>query len=443
MIEKGDKKIIRGWVMYDWANSVYPLIISSAIFPILYETQTSVKDPISKTTIFDTVSVLGIEFKNTEFYAYLICLSYIVVALLSPVLSGIADAGGKRKLFMQFFCYLGAISSGLLYFFHADRSSVEGGPFYIDWSILALFFGSVGFWASLVYYNSYLPEISEPKDHDKISARGFSMGYLGSSILLIIILILTVFTKAIPIRFAFPLVSVWWISFATYSFIRLPKSTATSKIEGNIILKGYREVYKVWKEIKLNIPLKRYLFSFFMFNMAVQTIMVMAVAFANKEVRGIKQQDLIISILIIQFIGILGAFLLSKVSSRIGNLKSIGIAIVIWIGLCLGVYYLVYEPWQFFIAAGIVGLVMGGIQSLSRSTYSKLLPETKDLTSYFSFYDLAEKIGLAVGTLTFGLIEGLLNIRTSILALVIFFFIGLIILLFIPKTSNLQHETTN
>lgn len=443
MIEKGDKKIIRGWVMYDWANSVYPLIISSAIFPILYETQTSVKDPITKTTIFDTVSVLGMEFKNTEFYAYLICLSYIVVAMLSPVLSGIADAGGKRKLFMQFFCYLGATSSGLLYFFHADRCSVEGGPFYIDWSILALFFGSIGFWASLVYYNSYLPEIAEPKDHDKISARGFSMGYLGSSILLIIVLILTVFTKAIPIRFAFPLVSIWWISFATYSFIRLPKSTATSKVEGNIILKGYREVYKVWQEIKLNIPLKRYLFSFFMFNMAVQTIMVMAVAFANKEVRGIKQQDLIISILIIQFIGILGAYLLSKVSSKIGNLKSIGISIVIWIGLCLGVYYLVYEPWQFFIAAAIVGLVMGGIQSLSRSTYSKLLPETKDLTSYFSFYDLAEKIGLAVGTLTFGLIEGYLNIRTSILALVIFFFIGLVILLFIPKTTNLQHETTN
>jgi UMF1 family MFS transporter len=443
MIEKGDKKIIRGWVMYDWANSVYPLIISSAIFPILYETQTSVKDPITKATIFDTVSVLGMEFKNTEFYAYLICLSYIVVAMLSPVLSGIADAGGKRKLFMQFFCYLGATSSGLLYFFHADRSSVEGGPFYIDWSILALFFGSIGFWASLVYYNSYLPEIAEPKDHDKISARGFSMGYLGSSILLIIVLILTVFTKAIPIRFAFPLVSIWWISFATYSFIRLPKSTATSKVEGNIILKGYREVYKVWQEIKLNIPLKRYLFSFFMFNMAVQTIMVMAVAFANKEVRGIKQQDLIISILIIQFIGILGAYLLSKVSSKIGNLKSIGISIVIWIGLCLGVYYLVYEPWQFFIAAAIVGLVMGGIQSLSRSTYSKLLPETKDLTSYFSFYDLAEKIGLAVGTLTFGLIEGYLNIRTSILALVIFFFIGLVILLFIPKTTNLQHETTN
>ncbi|MFM6934297.1 MAG: MFS transporter [Flavobacteriales bacterium] len=443
MIEKGDKTVIRGWVMYDWANSVYPLIISSAIFPILYETQTSVKNPVTKTTVFDTVSVLGMEFKNTEFYAYLICLSYIVVAILSPILSGIADAGGKRKLFMQFFCYLGAISSGLLYFFHSDRCSVEGSPFLIDWSILPLFFGSIGFWASLVYYNSYLPEIADPIDHDRISARGYSMGYLGSSILLILILTLTVFTKLIPIRFAFPLVSIWWISFATYSFIRLPKSKATSKIEGNIVWKGYREVYKVWQEIKLNIPLKRYLFSFFMFNMAVQTVMVMAVAFANKEVRGIKSQDLIISILIIQFIGMLGAFLLSKVSSKIGNLQSIGIAIVIWIGLCLGVYYLVYEPWQFYIAAAVVGLVMGGIQSLSRSTYSKLLPETKDLTSYFSFYDLAEKIGLAVGTLTFGLIEGLLDIRTSILSLVIFFTIGLIILLFIPKTRQLQHETAD
>ncbi|MFZ9612301.1 MAG: MFS transporter [Crocinitomicaceae bacterium] len=443
MIEKGDKKVIRGWVMYDWANSVYPLIISSAIFPILYETQTSVKDPVTKSTVFDTISVLGMEFKNTEFYAYLICLSYLVVALLSPILSGIADAGGKRKLFMQFFCYLGAVSSGLLYFFHADRSSVAGSPFIIDWSILSLFFGSIGFWASLVYYNSYLPEIAEPKDHDRISARGFSMGYLGSSILLIIILTLTVFTKVIPIRFAFPLVSLWWIGFASYSFARLPKAQATSKQEGNIILKGYREVYKVWKEIQANIPLKRYLFSFFMFNMAVQTIMVMAVAFANKEVRGIKSQDLIISILIIQFIGILGAYLLSKISGFIGNLKSIGIAIIIWIGLCLGVYYLVYEPWQFYIAAAIVGLVMGGIQSLARSTYSKLLPETKDLTSYFSFYDLAEKIGLAIGTLTFGMIEGFLDIRTSILALVIFFIIGFIILLFIPKTKNLQHETAD
>ncbi|MEN9700622.1 MAG: hypothetical protein RLZZ301_1820 [Bacteroidota bacterium] len=438
MIQKGDKRTITGWVFYDWANSVYPLIISSAIFPILYETQTSVKNEAGK-TIFDTVSFLGHEFHNTEFYAYVICLSYILVALMSPLLSGIADAGGKRKLFMQFFCYLGAISSGLLYFFHADRCAITNSPFIIDWSIIPLFFGSIGFWASLVYYNAYLPDIAEPSDHDRVSARGYSMGYLGSSTLLIIVLILTVFTKVIPIKWAFPLVSLWWISFATFSFSRLPKTNANQTDTKHLISKGYKEVYNVWKQIRQNVVLTRYLGSYFMFNMAVQTIMVMAVAFANKEVIGIKQQDLIISILIIQFIGIGGAYLMSYISKKIGNFKALGISIFIWIFLCIYVYKFVWHPWQFFIAAAGVGLVMGGIQSLSRSTYSKLLPETKDLTSYFSFYDLAEKIGLALGTLTFGLIEGLLDIRTSILALVVFFILGFILLIRIPSTNETRN----
>lgn len=442
MLEKGNKRIITGWVFYDWANSVYPLIISSAIFPILFETKTSVKNEAGQ-TVYDTVSFFGREFHNTEFYAYVICLSYIIVALISPLLSGIADAGGKRKLFMQFFCYLGAAASGLLYFFNAPPKGAEGlSPFVINWSILPLFFGSIGFWASLVYYNAYLPDIAEPADHDKVSARGYSMGYLGSSTLLIIILVLTVFTKVIPIKWAFPLVSLWWISFATFSFSRLPKTIATKTDQKNLISSGYKEVFQVWKQIRQNKTLKGYLGSYFMFNMAVQTIMVMAVAFANKEVIGIKQQDLILSILIIQFIGIAGAYLMSFVSKKIGNFKALGISIVIWILLCIYVYQFVWYPWQFYIAAAGVGMVMGGIQSLSRSTYSKLLPETKDLTSYFSFYDLAEKIGLAIGTLTFGLIEGLLDIRTSILALVVFFVLGLILLILIPK-QKVSNETTN
>jgi UMF1 family MFS transporter len=236
-------------------------------------------------------------------------------------------------------------------------------------------------------------------------------------------------------------VSLWWISFATFSFSRLPKTTATQTNKKNLISSGYKEVFHVWKQIRQNKTLKGYLSAFFMFNMAVQTIMVMAVAFANKEVIGIKQTDLILSILIIQFIGILGAYVMSKISLLTGNFKALGISIVIWIFLCLYVYQFVWHPWQFYIAAAIVGLVMGGIQSLSRSTYSKLLPETKDLTSYFSFYDLAEKIGLAVGTLTFGLIEGLLDIRTSILALVVFFVLGLLLLIRTPQQQ--AHETSN
>lgn len=435
MLQKGDPKVIRAWTFYDWANSVYPLVISSAIFPILYEKTTSIKDTVNGQTVYDTVSFFGAEFKNTEFYAYLVSLSYIVVALVAPILSGIADATGNKERFLQFFCFLGAISSGLLFFFHPDNGGNDFTPYHLGITIVPLFFASIGYWGSLVYYNAYLPEIAEPKDHDRISARGFSMGYFGSALLLIIILILTEFTKLIPYKWAFPLVGLWWIGFAMITFRRLPNNIYNRKVNGNIIRQGYKELGKVWADIKTRLQLRRYLASYFMFNMAVQTVMIMATAFANKEVRGIKTQDLIISILLIQFLGIAGAFLFSRVSRRIGNLKTLSVAIVIWIFLCAGVYFFVYLPWQFYIAAAVVGLVMGGIQAMARSTYSKMLPETEDHASYFSFFDVSEKIGLALGTFSFGLIEGFADIRTSVLALVVFFVAGFALLMRVPKND--------
>jgi MFS transporter, UMF1 family len=436
MIQKGDPKIIRAWTFYDWANSVYPLVISSAIFPIMYEKLTSIKDEKTLQTVYDQISFFGLMFKNTEFYAYLVSLSYVVVALIAPILSGVADYSGNKKRFLQFFCFLGAFSSMLLYFFKPDNGGFAFTPYHLGLTILPLFFASIGYWGSLVYYNAYLPEIAEPKDHDRISARGFSMGYFGSAILLIIVLVLTQFTKILPIKWAFPMVGVWWIGFAFVTFRRLPNNVYNRKVEGSILKNGYRELGKVWADIKTRLQLRRYLASYFMFNMAVQTVMIMATAFANKEVRGIQTQDLIVSILIIQFVGILGSFLFSKISTRIGNLRSLSIAIVIWIFLCAGVYFLVYLPWQFYIAAAVVGLVMGGIQAIARSTYSKMLPETEDHASYFSFFDVSEKVGLAIGTFTFGLIEGLTDIRTSVLALVAFFIVGFLLLLRVPKSEN-------
>ncbi len=438
MLKKGDPKTIRAWTFYDWANSVYPLVISSAIFPIMFEKTTSIKDEATGQTIYDTISFFGLQFKNTEFYAYLVSLSYITVALIAPILSGVADYTGSKKRFLQFFCFLGAISSALLFFFHPDNGGVDFTPYRLGITVLPLFFASVGYWGSLVYYNAYLPEIAEPKDHDRISARGFSMGYFGSAILLIIILVLTQFTGLMPIAVAFPLVGLWWIGFAMITFMRLPNNVYDHKPEGNYLKKGYQELGKVWADIKTRIQLRRYLASYFMFNMAVQTVMIMATAFANKEVRGIQTQDLIISILLIQFLGIGGSFLFSRISSRIGNLRTLSVAIFIWIFLCAGVYALVYEPWQFYIAASVVGLVMGGIQAIARSTYSKMLPETEDHASYFSFFDVSEKIGLAIGTFSFGLIEGLTNIRTSVLALVIFFILGFLLLLRVPKSDAVR-----
>lgn len=291
-----------------------------------------------------------------------------------------------------------------------------------------MFFASIGYWGSLVYYNSYLPEIAPENEHNAISAKGFIMGYLGSSILLIVILILTQFTKLMPINYAFPLVGIWWLGFAFYTFIRLPQPKVRKSTD-NVFSKGFKELKKVWKDIQSRTSLKRYLASYFMFNMAVQTVMIMATAFANKEIIGIQTTDLIISILIIQFLGMLGSFLFSKMANKMGNKIGLSSAILVWILLCLYVYFMVYLPWQFYIAAAVVGLVMGGIQSLARSTYSRMLPETDDNTSYFSFFDVSEKIGLAIGTLSFGIIETLWDIRTSVLALIIFFILGWLLLL--------------
>jgi MFS transporter, UMF1 family len=433
MLQKGDPRIVRGWTFYDWANSVYPLVISSAIFPIFYEAVTSYK---LGGKLVDDVVVGGFQFKNTEFYSYVVALSYLVVAIFSPVLSGIADYSGSKKKFLQFFCYLGAGCTMLLSLFSAQH---------LGWSMLALLFASVGYWGSLVFYNAYLPEIAAPADQDKVSAKGFAMGYIGSSTLLILILVLAVFTKIIPeIKYTFVLVGFWWIGFAQITFRRLPKSQNLHAARtGNIVTKGYQELMIVFRDILQRKQLRRFLGSYFMYNMGVQTVMIMAVPFATKAIHWDdpqqKNQSLIVSILLIQFLGVAGAFLMSRLSRTLGNLKTIGIVIFFWIIICICVYKLVYTPVQFYIVAASVGLVMGGIQAMSRSTYSKMLPETEDHASYFSFFDVSEKIGLAIGTISFGFIEGATGgIRNSVLSLIVTFIIGFLLLLRVPKSETVK-----
>lgn len=430
MLKKGDKKIITAWTLYDWANSVYPLVITTAIFPIFYENTTSIK--IIGETASDFVTLFGTQFRNSEIYSYTVSLSFLIVSILSPILSGIADYSGNKKRFMQFFCYLGSLSCASLYFF--DPANLAPG-------LTSVLFASVGFWGSLVFYNAYLPEIAEPADHDRVSARGFAMGYLGSSVLLIICLMVILnfdslgfSDKESPTRLSFLITAVWWIGFAQIPFALLPNNVYGHKPEGNIFSRGFREIGKVWIDLRKNTRLKRYLSSFFVYSMGVQTVMLMAVLFAKKEVEGMQDTNLIISVLIIQFIGIIGSFLFSFISGKLGNKTGLSIALFIWCGVCIGSYSFLHTPTDFYVIAAIVGLVMGGIQSLSRSTYSKLLPETEDHASYFSFYDVTEKIAIVIGTFSFGYIEGFTgSMRNSILALIVFFILGFILLLTVPN----------
>lgn len=414
-------------MFYDWANSSYPLVITTAIFPIFYEKITSTRE--NDVIISDKVEFFGNTFINTELYSYVVAVSFIIVSLLSPLLSGIADYTGKKKRFMQFFCILGSLSCASLFFFNPQQ---------LETGMLSVLLASVGFWGSLVFYNAYLPEIAEPKDHDRVSARGYAMGYFGSAILLIINLVL-IQKFGMDARYSFVSVALWWIGFAWFTFYHLPNSDYNGEERKNALFKGFHEIRKVWRELRQIPRLKRYLASFFIYSMGVQTVMLMAVMFAKKEISGLDDTSLIISVLLIQFVGVGGSLLFSYISRLIGNIKALGVALFIWVCICVGTYLFCYDATGFYIVASSVGLVMGGIQALSRSTYSKLLPDTEDHSSYFSFFDVCEKIGIVIGMLSFGFIEGVTGgMRNSILALIIFFVLGFLILLTIPKSRNVQ-----
>jgi UMF1 family MFS transporter len=437
IFKKNDPKVIKAWTFYDWANSVYNLIISTAIFPIFYGEVTKTKDADGN-VISEMVTFFGREFVNTELYSYVYSASFFLIVLLVPILSGIADYMGTKKRFMQFFCYLGAAGCASLYFF--DKDSLEI-------SMLSVFMASIGFWGSLVFYNSFLLEIADKDQHDKISARGFSLGYIGSVLLLVTILLLNGVVD-MPIKYSFLMVAVWWVGFAQYTYYYLPNSSHYAKREKqhNIIWYGYRELLKVWGELKQHPRVKWFLGSYFTYNMGVQTVMLLAVLFASKEIDWVKggewwqtkETGLIVSIILIQLIAVAGALTMSNLSKKLGNIKTLMVATVIWV-ICTVIAYYIHLPLEFYGLAVLVGFVMGGIQSLSRSTYSKMLPPTEDHASYFSFFDVMEKVGLIFGPLCFGILEGVFgNMRMSVLMLMVFFIVGFFLLM---KTGSVERKT--
>lgn len=428
MIEKNHPGIIRAWAFYDWANSAYPLVVTTAIFPIFYEKKT--QTVLADGSVTDLVDFFGFRFINTELYSYIFSLSFLIVAAISPFLSGIADYTGSKKKFLKFFCYLGASGCALLFFFDPAR---------LELSMLYVLMSSVGFWGSIVFYNAFLPEIADVELHDRVSARGFAYGYIGSALLLIINLAVITFLGDVYARYAFISVALWWVGFAQVTYARLPNNVYDRKPERRFVWKGYQELRKVWNELGELHNLKRYLRAFFVYSIGVQTVMLMAVLFAKKEIEWNGQGDtgLIISVLIIQFIAVIGAMLFANMSRRLGNIPVLATSLVIWIGICLFAYF-VTTPAGFYFLAVVVGLVMGGIQALSRSTYSKMLPDTTDHASYFSFYDVVEKLGIVIGTFLFGLIEGLTSsMRNSALILLIFFAIGLLLLLLVKREKSI------
>ncbi|SER17771.1 MFS transporter [Pedobacter rhizosphaerae] len=429
MIQKNNKKTIRSWAFFDWANSAYNLVITSTIFPAYYTIITTTKEHGDKVVFF------GRTFVNTSLSNYALSFAYLVMALLLPILSSIADRRGNKKSFMKFFTYMGGMACIGLYFFKLDT---------LQMSIVFFVLAAMGYIGGVLFSNSYLPEIATEEHQDRVSAQGFSYGYIGSVLLQIICFLFVlkpewfgIVDESFPPRLSFLLVGVWWIAFSQIPFSVLPNGKPQlDKVKTNIIKDGFGELTKVWGQLKQIKKLKGFLLSFFFYSMGVQTIMLAAAGFAEKTLK-LGTAKLIAVILIIQLVAIPGALLMSFLAKKIGNINVLIMVVLIWIGCCIYGYNIATE-YQFYALAAIVGLIMGGIQSLSRSTYSKYLPQnTPDSTSFFSFYDVTEKLAIVIGLFSFAYIEDLTgNIRYSIIALASFFIIGLIFLLFLKKIEG-------
>ena len=425
-MQTASKKIVNGWAMYDWASSSYNLVITSTIFPTYFES-IAVDNPSQSKSV---VTFLGRQFENTALYNYSLALAMLIVAIMSPLLSSIADYKGNKKKFLNFYLTMGSLACASMFFF--DRNSLGLG-------IISIIVACIGFWGAQVFYNSFLPEIAAPEDRDRISAKGFSYGYVGSVLLQLVCFVFVMMhdtfgiTEGKGAQISFLLVGIWWWGFGQFSLRRMPPPVpaGTGDLQHNVLSKGYKELRKVWGQLTKLPKLKRFLLSFLFYNMAVQTVMLVAALYGKSELE-IPTTNLIIAILIIQLIAIPGAFLISRMSSRLGNLKTLMILVVLWILLCIVAFFLPKKGvYEFYALGAAVGFIMGGIQSLSRSTYAKFMPETKDTASFFSFYDVTEKIAAVIGIFAFGYITELTGSqRNSVLSLAIFFIIGLLLLFY-------------
>jgi MFS transporter, UMF1 family len=414
-IKVNDPKTMNGWAYFDCANSAHSLVIAVAVFPIYFANIAP-----------ETIHFLGVSLKSSAMISFALTLSYGIMAFLSPPLSGIADYGGKRKYFMRIFTYLGAFSCIAMYFMERPED------WFIGWLMYVL--AMIGYAGGVVFNNSYLPLIATPDKFDSLSARGFTYGYLGATLLLVINLamilkfdLLGFPNVGVPTRLAFVMVGIWWLAFANITFKRMPADNNTPLSKG-MFWKGFSEIKKVWNTVKANKNLKRYLTSFFFFDAGVQTTIFLATTFAT-DVLGFKSDNLITVVLVIQLLGALGAWAFAKISERYGNKKALSILLVCWVLICFSTYFIVDQK-PYYIVAACVGCVMGGIQSLARSTYAKLMPTgTKDTTSFYSFYDLTDKLAVVMGTFVFGSIDQFIGLRYSMVAMALLFLIGFLILM--------------
>lgn len=426
-----NKKTIFGWLAYTWANSPYSLAIITAIFPSYYS-QVSKEAAVRIENNISIVNFLGFETSSVSLFSYAVSLSYLVITLTSPLIGAISDYTGNKKIFMWLFSTLGSLACLLLYFF--DKSNYNLGVF-------AFSLGAICFSFCHIFTDSLLPEITTPENYSKLSAKGFIAGYMGSVLHLIISLTLIInyqffgFQNEIaPVKRSFILVGIWWFGFSQITFFTYKNNLKEVSKFDSVIKNSFENLYNAYIEVKKTDIIKWFLVSYFFYNMGVQTSIYMSSLFATEEVH-LKSSELIITILLIQFVAILGTYVLTKISKNRSYSKILIFSTLFWIGLCFYAYF-VKTSFQFYLLSVGVGLIMGSVQSLSRGVFSTLISDKNEKATFFSFYSIVDKASIIIALFIYGLVNQLTHsMRTSIFCIIFFFILAFFTTLKFKKST--------
>ena len=383
VVLKKNRKAIWGWALYDWANSAFATTVMAGFFPIFFKQYWSYGSDVN-------VSTAQLGFGNS--------IASLIVALMAPVMGAIADKGSAKKKFLVFFAYLGVLMAAALFM-------VQRGQW--GWAIFIYAMGIIGFSGANVFYDALLPDIVGEEKIDYVSGLGFSMGYLGGGLLFLINVLMTLrpHTFGLPdaaaaVRFSFLSVALWWGLFTFFTIFWVPekKGTAADKSDENIVVAGFRQFVGTFSKIRHLKVVFTFLLAYWFYIDGVDTIIRMAVDYGLSL--GFDSNDLIIALLIVQFIGFPAALVFGKLGERWSVRKSIYLAIALYMGITVW-GAMMTDKIEFYILAIAIGLVQGGIQALSRSYYSRLIPKNK-AAEYYGFYNMLGKFAVILGPILIG-----------------------------------------
>ncbi|MDY7087050.1 MAG: MFS transporter [Actinomycetota bacterium] len=425
-----------GWYFYDWANSAFSTTVLTVFLgPFLTTTaEIAAGCELGADDCTGRVHPFGLTIAAGSFYPYVVSLSVLLTVFVLPIMGAVADRAPRKKPLLAGAAFLGAGATIAMMFVTGDRYLLGGLLFLI---------ANIAFGAAIVVYNSFLPQLAGPDERDKVSSRGWALGYLGGGLLLaanlVAVMILSVDgddQRTMDIaRFCIVSAGVWWAVFTLLPLRWLrehPAADAAASARGNVLTDGFKQLGHTLRNLKAYPLTLFFLLAYLIYNDGIQTVIALAAQFGSEEL-DLTQSTLIVTILIVQFLAFGGALMLGALAARIGARKTVLLSLGLWLAVIAAAYWLpAGEPLPFMLLGAGIGVVLGGSQALSRSLFSQLIPDGKE-GEYYGFYEISDKGTSWLGPLLFGVIFQLTDsYRLGIISLVVFFVVGGVLLALVP-----------